>query len=146
MAAKITNQERLKELLKKKNRIRYRIKKIEKKTDEELKAKDVKELQKYNRQLEKVKNQIAKLRAKIRRSQVTTAYQTVVRRSSITTIEKRDLLERNWRNTDWLSTHTHLTKMAQVQKWQADHPDGTKKECELDTHMSHHTIDKWWLG
>lgn len=145
MAAKITDQERLKELLTKKNRIKYRIKKIEKKTDDELKAKDVKDLQKYNKQLEKIKSQIARLRTRIRQKQVTTAYQTVVRRSSLTTINKKDLLERNWHNTDWLDGHEHLTKMAEVQKWQAAHPDGTKKECQLNTGMSHHTIDKWWI-
>ena len=138
-------QDRLKELILKKGRIRYRIKKIERLTDDEVKSKDIKDLQSLNRQLERVKLQISKTREAIRKKQTSSAYATVVRRSKLTSISRSELLHRNWYNTDWLDGREHLTKMKDVHDWQERHPGCPKVQCERELHMSHHTVDKWWV-
>ena len=47
-------------------------------------------------------------------------------------------------NRDWREGNGRPSKQEVVEKWQLEHPDGKKIDCERETGLSRHTVLKWW--
>ena len=55
----------------------------------------------------------------------------------------RDIRQRR-KGTDWRDGNGRPSKKHIVFDWLYQHPFGKKIECERDTHLSRHTVLKWW--
>ena len=58
--------------------------------------------------------------------------------------ERLTLLENELRFSPQEEVKKCSSKKELVNKWQASHPKGTKKECEEALGISRTTINKWW--
>lgn len=45
---------------------------------------------------------------------------------------------------EWRNKEGRPSKQEIVEKWQLEHPDGKKIDCERETGLSRHTVLKWW--
>ncbi len=55
----------------------------------------------------------------------------------------RDIRQKR-QGTKWTDGNGRKPKRAEVEKWQAEHPNGKKSECHKETGISRPTIDKYW--
>lgn len=54
-------------------------------------------------------------------------------------VQAIDYLDGEWRNKEGRPSKQEI-----VEKWQLEHPDGKKIDCERETGLSRHTVLKWW--